>query len=196
METNLITDMVFSTLLQPTSTVAGATGSAIAGAASHVLVHTINWTIIGGIATALIPIIIAVITIVLRLNSEKGRIAESALRESPVIQDLHNANEKTAAELANRINEQISFLTNNIKEANAARETIRSDANRLIEQQRQSLDEIRTIVFTMRSDLEILRNENQHQDRSIEELRADNRELVTRLEGLIKELYEYLNSTN
>jgi hypothetical protein len=190
-----------------TNVVTNFAATAAAVATTNTIVHSVNWTIIGGIAATVIPILIAAVAVILKLYGERTRIAESALRESPVIQNLQqtinteigNAQdnmERNIANITQRINEHITQISENIREVNHSRDTLRSETSRTFEIQRQNVDELRTLVFSMRSDLEIFRVENEHQNRSIEELKTDNRELVARLENLVKELYEYLNASS
>lgn len=198
--------MYLSTNILTNSAIMTAVASTVGTNAVVHTVNVINWTVIGGIAATLIPIVIAAVAVIIKLYGEKTKIAESVLRESPVIQGLQNdidtgienlqaTTDHNIDNLSERINTNISQITENIKEANHARETFRSETTRTLETQRQNLDELKNLVFTMRSDLEILKNENERQNKSIEELRDDNKELVTRLENLIKELYEYLNTS-
>ena len=176
------------------SAAAQAATNAAAGATVQAA-NPINWTLIGGILAFLIPILISVVTVIIKIYGEKTKIAESVLRESPVIQDIQTTQKNSETTITEKIKNGVNDLTEKIKEANTARETFRNETNRSLEQNRQNIEELRAMIYEMRSNLEIMRNENENQGRSIEELRHDNRELVNRLEGLVRELYDYLNSS-
>ena len=181
-----------------------ATTVGVATSAAHVAsntayaataIHVVNWTLIGGLLATVIPIVVGVVAVLLKIYGEKTTIADSALRESPIIIDMKADTEKKLDSITQRINENLSSITEKIREANHSKETLKGETTKALEEQRRTLDELKNMVFTMRTDLGILRTENDHQNKSIEELQNDNRELVTRLENLVKELYDYLNST-
>lgn len=185
-------------IISATGLVYSAASHAATNAAAVVAAQAanpINWTLLGGILACLIPILISVVTIILKIYGEKTKVAESVLRESPVIQSIQENQRKSDETITEKIVNGVNDLTEKIREANTSRETFRNETNRSLEQNRHNIEELRTMIYQMRSNIEIMRNENDIQNRSIEELRNDNRELVNRLEGLVRELYDYLNSS-
>lgn len=109
---------------------------------------------------SVITVCIAVVAIVLKFRSEKARVSEQALRESPIIVDIK------------------SDIKKNHDKIELVKEDLHGTENDVTHAQHQ---------------IEILSLNQQNSNRTIEELKANNKEILKKLEDLVKQLYEFLS---
>jgi len=153
-------------------------GSAAAGAMSFA---PLNITVFFSVIT----VCIAVITIALKIFGEKTKINEQTLRESQVIIDINAKLADISTKSFEKIKEtqaKADFLL----ESKTTDKAFQSGVN----------EELRLANANVKSQIEILKLQNEISNKSIEELKRDNKDLVHKLEDLVKQLYDYLSQSN
>lgn len=116
---------------------------------------------------SIITVCIAIVTIVVKLTSEKRSIREETLRESQVIKDI-NQNIKTNSAQIGVANNSIQLL-------------------------RDADIEIRNSITETRHQGDITRLNQENTNRTVEELKGNNKEILKKLEDLVKQLYDFLS---
>lgn len=143
----------------------------VAGASAvHSMTSVIDWTKV----ITVISMSLAAMGTLISIFSNKF-ISEESLRNSNYIKeisDLGKENAKKQSELRDYVDTEMGELNTSLS---------------------KRISDLRDYVSELRIEIEKLKSESTNNNRSLEELKRDYRELVQRLDSLLKQLLEWVN---
>ena len=176
MVTNLITDAAIHVV---TNHVMLTNLVSTVGAAAAVPTATLIVGLIGFIAT-----LIAIVAGLIKIFGERTSIREETLRSSHVITEINTKIEEKVDDINTKIKDQTTAANKKFDDAIDSQE--KSDA---------LYKELRDVVSSLKTEVETLKVLNNQHGKNIDELKAENKELVKKLEDLVRQLWDYLNQT-
>lgn len=141
-------------------------------------VHVVNWNVI----IPLVTFILSLAAAYAKTKSEKAPINENSLRTNIVTLDINKHIEQVSKTIEDAIKEQIRY-----KELQAEEHARFKDYQAGINQ------ELKASIVELQREIAIAKQKAIYDDRSIEQLKIENKEIMKKLEKVVSDLIIYLN---
>jgi len=153
----------------------------------------INWTTV----LTVITVSLTLMATLIKIFGSAKQVNDEDLRQSNYLKGLEAHDKEIAEKLIihdKEIAEKLLLVNKEIAEKleNKNKEIAEKLENKNKEDNVKS-DNIKECITTLKTDIEKMKVEQSHNSKSLDELRRDNRELVQRLDDLLKKLIEWID---